>query len=50
MGNYKDTKYLWEVIADSLIYEPWSETEIEAAHQARDEQFARFGVELEEPE
>ena len=28
MGNYKDTKYLWEVIADSLIYEPWSEAEI----------------------
>ena len=50
MGNYQDTKYLWEVIADSLIYEPWSEAEIEAAHQARDEQFARFGVELEEME
>jgi Fe-S oxidoreductase len=50
MGDYQDTKYLWEVIADSLIYEPWSAAEIEAAHQARDEQFAKFGVELEEME
>jgi len=46
--NYQETKYLWEVIADSLIYEPWSPEEIAAAHQARDEQFAKFGVELEE--
>lgn len=50
MGNYQNTKYLWEVIADSLIYDPWSPAEIEAAHQARDAQFARFGVELEEME
>lgn len=48
MGNYQDTKYLWEVIADSLIYEPWSDAEIEAAHQVRDAQFEKFGVELEE--
>ena len=50
MGNYQETKYLWEVIADSLIYEPWSPEEIEAAHVARDEQFAKFGIELEEME
>ncbi|MBM4289829.1 MAG: (Fe-S)-binding protein [Deltaproteobacteria bacterium] len=48
MGKYRTTKYLWEVIADSLIYEPWSPAEIQAAHQARDEQFARFEVVLEE--
>jgi Fe-S oxidoreductase len=50
MGNYQETKYLWEVIADALVYEPWSAEKIEAAHQARDEQLARFGVELEEME
>ena len=50
MGNYQETKYLWEVIADSLVYEPWTPSEIEAAHQARDKQLARFGVELEEME
>jgi len=50
MGNYKETKYLWEVISDSLVYEPWSDAEIEAAHTARDEQFEGFGVELEEME
>jgi dimethylglycine catabolism B len=49
-SNYQETKYLWEVIADSLVYEPWSPVEIEAAHQARDEQLARFGVELDEME
>lgn len=46
--SYRQTKFLWEVIADSLIYEPWSEAEVAAAHAARDEQFARFGLELEE--
>jgi Fe-S oxidoreductase len=50
MGNYQETKYLWEVIADALVYEPWSAEKIEAAHIARDEQLARFGVELEEME
>jgi hypothetical protein len=50
MGNYQETKYLWEVIADSLVYKPWSPAEIEAAHQARDEQLAKFGIELEEME
>jgi hypothetical protein len=49
-NNYQETKYLWEVVADALVYEPWGAEKIEAAHQARDEQFARFGIELEEME
>jgi hypothetical protein len=49
-NNYQETKYLWEVVADALVYEPWSAEKIEAAHQDRDEQLARFGVELEEME
>ena len=42
--------YTWEPVAQSLIIEPWSEVEIEKAHQIRDEQFEKMGVELEEVE
>jgi Fe-S oxidoreductase len=48
MGNYKETLYLWEMVANCLEIEPWSEEEIEAAHTARDAQFERDGIELEE--
>ncbi len=50
MGNYEETLYLWEMVANILDYEPWSEAEIEAAHALRDAQFERDGVELEEEE
>ena len=50
MGNYKETLYLWELVANCLEFEPWSEAEIEAGHAARDAQFERDGVELEEEE
>jgi Fe-S oxidoreductase len=50
MGNYKETLYLWELVANCLDYEPWSEAEIEAAHAERDAQFERDGIELEEEE
>jgi Fe-S oxidoreductase len=50
MGNYKETLYLWELVANCLDYEPWSEAEIEAGHAERDAQFERDGVELEEEE
>ncbi len=50
MGNYEETQYLWELVSNVLDFEPWSEAEIEAAHAARDAQFERDGVELEEPE
>lgn len=50
MGNYKETMYIWELVANSLVYEPWSESEIEKAHAARDAQLERDGVELEEEE
>ncbi|MEW5725214.1 MAG: heterodisulfide reductase-related iron-sulfur binding cluster [Thermodesulfobacteriota bacterium] len=48
MGNYKETMYIWELVAESLVYEPWSEEEIERAHQERDAQNERDGIELEE--
>lgn len=50
MGNYKETIYIWELVAESLIIEPWSDVEIEKAHAERDAQFERDGVELEEEE
>ncbi len=45
-----ETKYLWELVADSLVVEPWSEEEIEKARKERDEQYERFGIDLEEEE
>lgn len=50
MGNYKETLYIWELVANTLDYEPWSEEEIEKAHAERDAQFERDGIELEEEE
>ena len=45
-----ETKYLWELVADSLIVEPWSEEEVQKAHELRDAQYERDGIELEEEE
>ena len=47
MGNYKETMYIWELVANILEYEPWSQAEIERAHAERDAQFERDGIELE---
>ena len=43
-----ETKYLWELVADSLIVEPWSEEEIKKAHDLRDAQYERDGVDLDQ--
>jgi dimethylglycine catabolism B len=43
-----ETKYLWELVADSLVVEPWSEEEIQAANELRDAQYERDGIDLEE--
>jgi light-regulated signal transduction histidine kinase (bacteriophytochrome) len=37
-------------VANTLVIEPWSEEEIEAAHALRDAQFERDGIEMEEEE
>ncbi len=50
MGNYKETLYLWELVANTLVVEPWSEEEIEKAHAERDAQFERDGIDLEAEE
>ena len=45
-----ETKYLWELVADSLIVEPWSEEEVEKAHTLRDAQYERDEIVLDEEE
>ncbi len=50
MGNYEETMYLWELVAESTIIEPWSEEEIKKAHAERDAQFERDDVELDDEE
>ena len=42
-----ETKYLWELVADSLVVEPWSEDEVKTAHELRDAQYERDGVDLD---
>jgi Fe-S oxidoreductase len=48
MGNYSETLYLWELVANCLEIEPWSEEEQAKAKELRDAQFERDGIELEE--
>ncbi len=43
-----EIKYIWELVADSLIVEPWSEEEIKKAHEERDAQYERDGIDLDE--
>jgi Fe-S oxidoreductase len=43
-----EVKYLWELVADSLLVEPWSQEDIRMAHELRDAQYERDGVDLEE--
>ena len=42
--------YLWELLAESIVIEPWSDEEIAKATVLRDAQFERDGVVLEEME
>ena len=42
--------YLWELVSESLVVEPWDDEMVEAAHAERDAQYERFGVDLEEEE
>jgi hypothetical protein len=50
MGNYKETLYTWELVANCLEFDPWSEEEQAQARELRDAQFERDGIELEEEE
>jgi Fe-S oxidoreductase len=45
-----ETLYIWEMVADSLIIEPWSEEEIAKAEAEAAAQWEAFGVVLDEEE
>jgi len=42
-----ETKYLWELVADSLVVEPWSEEEVKEANKLRDAQYERDEIDLD---
>jgi Fe-S oxidoreductase len=47
--DYKyEVKYIWELVADSLVIEPWSDEEIERAAEAAAAQWEKFGIEEED--
>jgi hypothetical protein len=49
---YKDypyeVKYIWELVADSLVIEPWSPEEIERAEAEAQAQWEKLGVDLDQ--
>ena len=44
------TYYIWELVADALVFEPWSEEEMKKSHEERDKQYERDGVDMDEEE
>lgn len=46
--DYKfEVKYIWQLVAETLIIEPWSEEEIARAEEEARAQWERLGVDLE---
>ncbi len=45
-----EVKYIWELVAECLVVEPWNEEEVANAHTLRDAQYERDGVVFEEEE
>jgi hypothetical protein len=45
-----EVKYLWELVSESLVVEPWSEEEVQKAHDLRDAQYERDEIVFEEEE
>ncbi len=39
-----EVKYIWEVIADALVIEPWTDEEVEQGEQESAEQWERLGI------
>jgi len=47
--DYKyEVKYIWQLVAETLVIEPWSEDEVKRAEKEAKEQWKRLGVNLEE--
>ncbi len=45
--NY-EVKYIWEVVADALVIEPWEQEMVEKAEAAAQTQWDKFDVEITE--
>ena len=43
-----ETKYLWELVAVSLIIDPWSEEEIKKGNELREAQNEKNEVDLDQ--
>jgi hypothetical protein len=43
-----EVKYIWEIIADSLIIEPWTEEEVAKGEAEGKAQWERLGVDLDQ--
>ena len=43
-----ETKYLWELVADSLIIDPWTEEEIKKGNELRDAQNEKYEIDLDQ--
>ena len=49
--DYKyEVKYIWELVADALVIEPWSDEEVAKAEAEAAAQWERLGFEPEEDE
>ena len=43
-----EVKYIWELVADSLVFDPWTDEEIAAGEAAGAAQWEALGVDLDE--
>ncbi len=45
-----EVKYIWQLVAESLVLEPWSDEEVAKAKEEAKAQWERLGVEMDEDE
>jgi formate-dependent nitrite reductase cytochrome c552 subunit len=46
-GHKYEVKYIWELVADALVIEPWSEEEVAKAEAEGKAQLEKLGVNLD---
>jgi Fe-S oxidoreductase len=46
-GDYQ-TYYIWELVSEAMVHEPWSEEEVKKSHEERDKQYERDDIDLDE--
>jgi Fe-S oxidoreductase len=50
LGLDYQTYYIWELVAEALVHEPWSEEEVKKSHAERDKQYERDDIDMDEEE